>query len=112
MWNVGEDALAPLCLVSRGHEEKGYFNITLSPRVDAKKEAAPKDVVFVIDTSGSMRGHKIEQAKKALVYCIEGLNDADRFNIVDFSIEARRFAPGLVFTDKDARGRGLTYAGA
>ena len=112
MWNVGEDALAPLCLVSRGHEEKGYFNITLSPRVDAKKEAAPKDVVFVIDTSGSMRGHKIEQAKKALVYCIEGLNDADRFNVVDFSIEARRFAPGLVAIDKDARGRGLTYARA
>ena len=112
MWNVGEDALAPLCLVSRGHEEKGYFNITLSPRVDAKQVATPKDIVFVIDTSGSMRGHKMEQAKKALVYCIEGLNDADRFNIVDFSIEARRFAPGLVAIDKDARGRGLTYARA
>ncbi len=112
MWNVGEDALAPLCLVSRGHEEKGYFNITLSPRVDAKKLATPKDVVFVIDTSGSMRGHKMEQAKKALVYCIEGLNDADRFNVVDFSIEARRFAPGLVAIEGDARSRGLAYARA
>ena len=110
MWNVGEDALAPLCLVSRGHEEKGYFNITLSPRVDAKKEKTPKDVVFVIDTSGSMRGHKIEQARKALVYCVEGLNDGDRFNIVDFSIEARKFSPGLVGMSKDVRARGLTYA--
>ncbi|MFP6739513.1 MAG: VWA domain-containing protein, partial [Planctomycetota bacterium] len=112
MWNVGEDALAPLCLVSRGHEEKGYFNITLSPRVDAKKVATAKDVVFVIDTSGSMRGHKMEQAKKALVYCIEGLNDGDRFNVVDFSIEARRFSPGLVATEKDGRSRGLAYAKA
>jgi len=110
MWNVGEDVLAPLCLVSRGHEEKGYFNITLSPRVDAGKEKTPKDVVFVVDTSGSMRGHKIEQARKALVYCVEGLNDGDRFNIVDFSIEARKFSTGLVEISKDARARGLSYA--
>ena len=110
MWNVGEDVLAPLCLVARGHEEKGYFNITLSPRVDAKKEKTPKDVVFVIDTSGSMRGHKIEQARKALVYCVEGLNEGDRFNIIDFSIEARKFAPALVDISQDARARGLTYA--
>ncbi len=112
MWNVGEDALAPFCLVSRGHQEKGYFNITLSPRAEVKKAATPKDVVFVIDTSGSMRGHKMEQAKKALAYCIEGLNEGDRFNVVDFSIEARRFSSGLLAVEKDGRSRGLAYARA
>ena len=106
------DALAPFCLVSRGHQEQGYFNITLSPRAEVKKAATPKDVVFVIDTSGSMRGHKMEQAKKALAYCIEGLNEGDRFNVVDFSIEARRFSSGLLAVEKDGRSRGLAYARA
>ena len=47
----------------------------------------PKDVAFVLDTSGSMSGKKLEQAKKALLFCVENLNDGDRFEIIRFSTE-------------------------
>ena len=47
----------------------------------------PKDVVFVLDTSGSMSGQKIEQAKKALAFCVNNLNDNDRFELVRFSTD-------------------------
>ena len=48
---------------------------------------ALKDVVFVLDTSGFMPGKKIAQAKKALEFCVENLNDGDHFELVRFSTE-------------------------
>ena len=44
----------------------------------------PRDVVFVIDTSGSMKGHSIEQAKQALLWALDRLEPQDRFNIIRF----------------------------
>ena len=56
-----------------------------------------KDVVFVLDTSGSMaeRG-KIDQAKRALELCLANLNPHDRFEVVRFSTEAEALMGGLV----------------
>ncbi|HBF35161.1 TPA: hypothetical protein DDW35_11435, partial [Candidatus Sumerlaeota bacterium] len=88
--------------------EDGYFLVVLSPRDDLK-DSAPlaKDVVFVLDTSGSMSGDKIKQAKKSLEYCLNALHPKDRFNIVRFSTETDLFAKELVEvsdkTRKDAR---------
>ena len=69
----------------------GYFMVLASPKVDFKKEdKLPKEIVFVIDKSGSMVGDKIDQAKNALIYCLKKLkqdnfNNIDRYNIVNFS---------------------------
>ena len=68
--------------------DDGYFLLLASPGVDvANQKVVPKDVVFVLDTSGSMAGQKLEQAKKALLFCVENLNDNDRFEIIRFSTE-------------------------
>ena len=95
-WNVSEDALAPSVMAYRGTDPEGYFLFTVAPRPDPMKAAPPKDLVFVLDTSGSMVGEKMEQAKKALRHGVSILNAGDRFNIIDFSTEARRFREGLV----------------
>ncbi len=55
-----------------------------------------KDVAFVLDTSGSMAGKKLEQAKKALQFCVENLNDGDRFEIIRFSTEVEPLFDKLV----------------
>ena len=44
----------------------------------------PKEITFIIDSSGSMAGHSMKQAKKSLYLALERLNPNDRFNIVDF----------------------------
>jgi Ca-activated chloride channel family protein len=68
--------------------EDGYFLLLASPGVDTKTaKAAPKDVAFVLDTSGSMAGKKITQAKKALQFCVENLNESDRFEVIRFSTD-------------------------
>ena len=53
------------------------------------RRPAAKDIAFVLDTSGSMADrNKLEQAKKALNFCLANLNEDDRFDIVRFSTEA------------------------
>ncbi|MEY4386504.1 MAG: hypothetical protein RLY20_1787 [Verrucomicrobiota bacterium] len=75
-------------LTHRVAGEDGYFLLLASPGVDVKEnKLVKKDVVFVLDTSGSMAGKKLEQAKKALLFCVENLNDGDRFELVRFSTE-------------------------
>lgn len=65
---------------------KAFFLLNLSPVFYKKNEPViSKDISFVLDVSGSMDGEKIQQAKSALNYCIDGLNKGDRFEIVKFS---------------------------
>ncbi|MBI5386920.1 MAG: VWA domain-containing protein [Verrucomicrobia bacterium] len=67
--------------------DDGYFLLLASPGDVKTGKTVPKDVAFVLDTSGSMAGAKLEQAKKALLFCVENLNDADRFEILRFATE-------------------------
>jgi Ca-activated chloride channel family protein len=68
----------------------GTFALLASPSAEvAKEKIVRKDVVFVLDTSGSMaQNDKLEQAKKALFFCLKNLNTGDRFELVRFSTEA------------------------
>ena len=85
--------------------EDGYFLLILSPGLASEKEVLPKDIVFVVDTSGSMVGEKIEQVKKSLEYCVSNLKEQDRFAVIPFSTEARPMSNALVQANKEARGR-------
>lgn len=83
-YTVSEKKIGANMLAYREKGEKGYFLLFLSPG-EVEGPVIEKDIVFVIDTSGSMRGKKLEQAKQALLYCIEELNDGDRFGLIGFS---------------------------
>jgi Ca-activated chloride channel family protein len=72
----------------------------------------PKDVAFVLDTSGSMAGAKLEQARKALIFCLANLNDLDRFEIIRFSTEIEPLFDGLVPADADHRRRAEAFVKA
>lgn len=72
--------------------EDGYFMLLAAPDATVSpQEIAAKDVVFVFDTSGSMSGEKIEQARRALLNLLGNLNERDFFNIVTFSSDVRPF---------------------
>lgn len=86
-------------------EEPGHFLLLLAPKPiwdDAVQ--VPQDYVFVVDTSGSMASEgKMEQAKQALSYCVNRLEDADRFSIVRFSTGFDLVFSELRKADKAAR---------
>ncbi len=74
----------------------GFFLLLVTPHLDvAASQVVSKDVFLVLDTSGSMQGQKVEQAKNALKYVLEHLNQGDRFNIVTFSTGTTAYARGL-----------------
>jgi Ca-activated chloride channel family protein len=90
--------------------EDGYFLLLASPGVDVKeKQVVSKDIAFVLDTSGSMAGPKLEQAKKALLFCVENLNDGDRFEIIRFSTEVEPLFEKLVDASRANRARANNY---
>ncbi|MBK9124907.1 MAG: VWA domain-containing protein [Chloroflexi bacterium] len=78
----------------------GFFLLLVQPplRVDADA-IQPKDIVLVIDQSGSMQGEKWTQAQAAARYVLENLNPEDRFNVVVFSTGVRTYASGLQSED-------------
>jgi Ca-activated chloride channel homolog len=74
---------------------EGYVLLLAAPGIDPAAETVAKDVVLVLDTSGSMEGEKIEQARTALVSVLDQLNPEDRFAVVSFSTGVRPYADGL-----------------
>src|SRR5438067_235199 len=89
--------------------EDGYFLLLAAPTIAKEPKSAPKDVVFVVDTSGSMAGAKLQQAKKALQFCVENLNADDRFEIVRFSTEAESLFGKLSEADSEHRKRASNF---
>ncbi|MGD9714774.1 MAG: VWA domain-containing protein, partial [Thermomicrobiales bacterium] len=71
--------------------DTGTFLLLAAPGLLVEEQRIAKDIVVVLDTSGSMEGEKIEQAKAALTYVLGQLEEGDRFTIVEFSTGVRLF---------------------
>ena len=84
-------------------DDKGYFMMLISPRAElSRTQQAPRDMVFVLDTSGSMQGKRIAQAKAALKFCLRNLSPKDRFAMIHFASEVTKYKNGLLpATDKN-----------
>jgi len=72
--------------------EDGFFMLLLAPGRAAEAGAVPRDLVAVLDVSGSMSGEKLDQAKAALAQLLGTLRAGDRFRVVIFGSGVRRFA--------------------
>ncbi len=95
-YQLGSDAVGLSLLSYRESDQSGYFLLIASPQFSPDSEdEQPKDVLFVLDVSGSMAGEKLEQAKQALLYCLHRLNPTDRFNLITFSTEPHLFREAL-----------------
>ncbi len=89
-------------LTHRPAGQDGFFLARIAPPSMTKTmDVMPKDIAFVIDTSGSMAGEKMRQAIEALKFCLTNLNPGDRFNVIPFSHEALRFRQTLVTASSD-----------
>ncbi len=97
-------------LTQRRPGEDGYFLLLATPAVETQTaKNLPKDVAFVLDTSGSMAGAKLAQAKKALLFCIASLNPGDRFELIRFSTETEPLFHALVEASQPNRERAAAF---
>lgn len=88
-YQVAGSAINDAVLAHRS-ERGGYFTLILQPpqRVSAE-DVTPKELVFVLDTSGSMSGFPIETAKETMKLALDKLYPHDTFNLITFSGDTR-----------------------
>jgi Ca-activated chloride channel family protein len=74
-------------ILTHAREGQGYFSLVLDPPAVRSLETniTPKELVFVLDTSGSMHGFPLEKAKESMLLAIDGLNPRDTFNLITFA---------------------------
>ena len=86
-WSPTDHRFPQGTIFTERHQGKSYALLMIMPPTQtfADRISVSRDITFVIDTSGSMHGTSIEQAKLALQLALTGLKSHDRFNIIQFN---------------------------
>jgi Ca-activated chloride channel family protein len=111
-WAVAE--LAPRVTAwveSTSHGTHALLTI-VPPAREAAPAVVPRDLIVLLDTSGSMEGAPLEQAKRVAMALVDGLRDHDTFELIEFSIRTRRFASSLLPATPGNRAAALTWLAA
>lgn len=90
--------------------EENYYMLFASPRyVSPKEKIIKKNLCFVLDSSGSMSGKKINQAKEAVRFVIRNLNKDDRFSIIDFDDSVNVFTHKMLPADAETKKEAIKF---
>jgi Ca-activated chloride channel family protein len=107
---AGEGVGASVLSYRPDDDEDGYFLMLLSPEIPKEHEERPKkNVIFVLDRSGSMGGKKIEQAKESLRFVLNNLREGDLFNVVAYDTEVESFAEEMQRYNDETRKEALGF---
>ena len=85
-WSAIQTDEPEIALFTQQKDDNLYLLLMATPPKDEvfKVSNRPRELIFIIDSSGSMSGSSMTQAKEALIKALDRLNDTDRFNIIDF----------------------------
>jgi Ca-activated chloride channel family protein len=99
VWRPVPDAMARATLFREVRDSMPHYLLMVLPPDEmdlddaAADDSMPRELVFVIDTSGSMHGVSIEQAKQALLLALDGLRPGDLFNVIQFNSVVGTLSP-------------------
>ncbi len=96
----------------RSAARDGWFAAVLTPPAPRPEDVLPRDVTLVVDTSGSMKGAKIEQARTAALHLLRGLRPTDRVNVATFSTAVVPFAQAPVPANEENLAKLREFVGA
>jgi Ca-activated chloride channel family protein len=95
-WGSDDSAIGANLLSYQPVEEDGYFSLLVAPGIDQiETTVVERDVVMVVDVSGSMEGEKMQQARDAATYIVDHMNPGDRINLISFSTGVRLWSDQL-----------------
>jgi Ca-activated chloride channel homolog len=98
-------------LFSEDRDSQTHLLLMLMPPDDVNAPVidVPRELILVIDTSGSMHGTSIEQARKAVLLALAGLQPSDRFNVIQFNSVTHALFPNSVDASPDRLHRAEAY---
>ncbi|MEH1814832.1 MAG: VIT domain-containing protein [Nostoc sp.] len=97
-------------VLSQADDRGGHFAIYLIPALEySTDEIVPKDVVFLVDTSGSQSGDPLQKCQGLMRRFINGLNPNDTFTIIDFSDRVRQLSPTPLPNTLENRTKAIAY---
>ncbi|MDY6802455.1 MAG: VIT domain-containing protein [Cyanobacteriota bacterium] len=97
-------------VLTQADSRGGHFALYLIPALKYRRdEIVPKDVVFLMDTSGSQSGYPILQCQELMRRFIKGLNPDDTFAIIDFASTTTRLSDKPLANTQENRDRAIQY---
>ncbi len=108
-WTAAESSTPRAAFFTEHAETGDYGLLMVMPPNVGEPSVIAREVVFIIDTSGSMGGASIRQAKLALTQAIRGLDPEDRFEVIEFSSQTRSLFAGLRNADDRYTAEALGY---
>lgn len=107
-WSPNPSSQPRAALFRQSKEQSDYAMVMLLPP-QTLSSAIPREVIYIIDTSGSMDGESIIQAKAALSTAIQQMGDGNRFNIIEFNSTHRMFSSNPLFMNALNRQQALDF---
>jgi Ca-activated chloride channel family protein len=112
-YRVGAPDYSLRFMAHREAGSDGSFMILVSPKKEVEKsDVIGRDLVFVVDISGSMQGEALEQTKTALATVLERLNPDDRFDVLAFDDQPIPFFGALRGADRKNKGEAIKWVQA
>ncbi|MEG4208751.1 VIT domain-containing protein [Microcoleus sp. S13_B4] len=105
---AGENTRATI--LTQSDKRGGHFATYLIPALNYKtNEIVPKDVVFLMDTSGSQQGEPLAKSKELMRRFIQGMNSNDTFTIIDFANTATALSTTPLANTPENRQKAINY---
>lgn len=110
-WRTAASQLEARALMHRPEPGRdGYLALSLEPRRDVPAtEVAPRELVFLLDTSGSMQGAPLDAVKRAIRRALTAMDPQDTFTLIDFADEASSLSPHPLRNTRANVGRALAW---
>jgi Ca-activated chloride channel family protein len=92
-YSVGQKEIGSVVLCHRQNDD-GFFQLIMTPRLSVKKsDIFPRELVFVVDNSGSMGGFPVEKCKEVMTLCLKKMRNNDVFRLIKFSGSTGELSP-------------------
>jgi len=109
-YKVGGDKTMLAFMTHKSETDDGYFSMVIQPKHNVeRKEVSPREVIFLLDKSGSMQGMPLNQLKLFSEQVLATLNPQDYFNIFGFSNDLKIFAPNSIEATEANITKGQTF---
>ncbi|MBX9568911.1 MAG: VIT and VWA domain-containing protein [Candidatus Obscuribacterales bacterium] len=104
-WQVSAEESLESGYLTHKKGTEGYMTAMIVPPKElARKNVAPKEMIFIVDCSGSQAGQPLDKAKETLHYIVDHMNPQDTFQIIKFADQISSFSPKPIsVNDKNRR---------